>query len=280
VAVFNGYQDALNRSMTNYGNVMNAFQGGQANLSAQLPGIYAGYDAFDKRVGDVLGQSYNLGAGDIQKKAAVNTANVTQGLANRGLSNSTIWGNLQNQQSQQTQREYAGLALGVANQALDRQTQIRLARQAAMMQGLGMQTNLYGQQGGVLAGYRFPESPYGGGGYGGGGGGGYGGGGHLGGGGYAQTNWGRDPNSNVGGNAYSSVSPYQANSYGGQGMNIPNYGQSFSPDNPDNFTGAGWSNGNFYDSYGNNYTTGTTYGGGAFGVGTGAGWEGDTYYEF
>jgi hypothetical protein len=230
------YGDMLNRSMSNYGNVLKAFSSGQANLSSSLPGIYAGYDQLDHRVGDLLGQSYALGAGDIQKQAAVNSANVTQGLANRGLSNSTIWGNLQNQQSQQTQREYAGLALGVANQALDRQTQIRMARQAAQMQGLGLQTNLYGQQGSTLAGYHFPAPPagYGGGGGGGGyGGGGYGGSGRVSGGGYAQTNWGRDPNYSQ--NSYTGgagamylggAMGYGTPASGGGGVN---YGEEFSP---------------------------------------------------
>lgn len=158
------YNQSLALNQQNYQNILGAYSGGQQGLAAQLPGIYQGYGNIQSGVQNTLG----LGGGGwgvaapaaqaIGQSFAQSQGQTQQDLINRGLGNSTVLGNLSNQNTLMAAQAYGGLGAQLAQTYAGYQAQIGLAQQAAQMQGLGMQTDLAKAEGATLGGYRF-QSP-------------------------------------------------------------------------------------------------------------------------
>lgn len=147
------YSQLLGMNATNYGNVMNAYQGQKASNAAQLPGVYAGYGQVQGDVmntlgmGQVLGQNGNWGVADpaaqaIGRTYQQQTAGNRQQMASAGLGNTTIGAGLDSQAAQNAALSYGQLGSQLAGQAAGYESQIGQAGLAAQMQGLGMQTGL------------------------------------------------------------------------------------------------------------------------------------------
>lgn len=157
------YDQLLGLNQSNYQNVLDTYTSGQNNMSGQLPGIYGGYNTLNQSVANTLGQGGDWGVATPAAQAiadtyAQNVANTTQQMTNAGLGNTTVVGNMQTQNTDMAARAYADLGAQLANTYAGYQSNIGLAGQAAQMQGLGMQTGLYGQQGSSLAGYDFANT--------------------------------------------------------------------------------------------------------------------------
>lgn len=209
------YNQLLGLNQQNYSQVLGAYGAGQANLASQLGGIYGGFGALKDQVMDTLGFKGGWGVAEPARQAIEATYAQTRGMTDQqmisaGLGNTTVRGNLQNQNAYLAGRSYGELGAAMAQQAAQYQSQLGLAEQQARMQGLGLQTDLYGQQGRTLAGYQFGNtagnllgnfsnsfSSSGGGGYGGGGGS-----SSLGGSSMLGRNIANDPNYRVGTNSY------------------------------------------------------------------------------
>lgn len=163
------YSQLLGLNQQNYGNVMNAYQSGQNAAAAQLPGIYGGYNTLKGDVmntlgmGAALGQNGNWGVAAPAAQAIKDNLSKTMGkniqdMASAGLGNTTVRQNLQSQAASQANKAYADLGAQLATQAAQQQAQIGQAGLGAQMQGLGMQTGLYGAQGGALANYKYANT--------------------------------------------------------------------------------------------------------------------------
>lgn len=160
------YNQLLGLNQGNYGNILAAYGQGQQQAANQLPGIYGGYNTLGADVqntlgmGQVLGQNGNWGVADPAAKAIARTyadqvGKTTQQMSNAGLGNTTIGGNLQNQNARAASDSYGALGAQLADKAAGYQSQIGQAGLNARMQGLGMQTGLSQSQGQTLGGYKY-----------------------------------------------------------------------------------------------------------------------------
>jgi hypothetical protein len=181
------YNQQLSLMTQNYGNILSGYSQAQQNIAGTLGGIYAGYGQAEQNVLNTLGVG-NGGWGVAAPAAKqieqsfTNTQGANQqALISAGLGNSSLLAQSNNQANLFAGQAYANLGSQLASTAAGYQTQFSLARQAAQMQGLGMQSSLAQSYLGNLAGYNFSpridlygQQSDGGGG---GGGGGHGGGG-------------------------------------------------------------------------------------------------------
>lgn len=182
------YNQQLGLMTQNYQNILGGYATAQGNVSNSLQGIYSGYDSARDSVLNTLGVG-NGGWGvaapaaeQIQKQFTNAQGSNQQALISAGLGNSSLLAQSNNQAAGWAAQAYGSLGSQLASTAAGYQAQFDLARQAAQMQGLGMQTNLAQNYMSNLAGYHFsPNVPlygqqnsswadYGGGGGGGGGG--------------------------------------------------------------------------------------------------------------
>lgn len=158
------YNQLLGLNQQNYGNVLNAYTQGQQNLSNQLPGITGGYGALGGQVantlgmGQVLGQNGNWGvatpaAQAIDRSYAQARGGTTQQMTNAGLGNTTVIGNMQNQNARAAADSYGALGAQLADKYAGYQSNIGLAGLAQQMQGLGLEAQMAMARGGSLAGY-------------------------------------------------------------------------------------------------------------------------------
>ncbi len=147
------YKQLLGINQERYSNVQQAYNQGQNRLSEQLPGIYQGYNQLSGDVmntlgmGQVLGKDGNWGvagpaAEAIKRQDVAQQGQITQDMTNRGLGNTSVGGNLQNQRGYNTEQAYGGLGAQLAQTAAGYQSQIGLGGLGARMQGAGMQTGL------------------------------------------------------------------------------------------------------------------------------------------
>ncbi len=147
------YNQLLGVNQQRYGNVMNAYQGGEKNINQQMPGINQGYSQLGGDIqntlgmGQVLGQNGNWGvaapaAQAIGQTYAAQQGNTTQQMTNAGLGNTTAVGNAQTQNALSAAQAYGGLGAQLAQTAAGYQAQIGQSQLGAQMQGLGMQTGL------------------------------------------------------------------------------------------------------------------------------------------
>lgn len=269
----NYYEQLLKLNQQNYQNVQNAYGQGLVSIAAQLPGIEQGYTDIFQGAEQMLG----IGGGGwgvaapaaqaIAQQSAQQQGRTQQQLINAGLGNTSAVGALQNQNMLNTQQAYGGLGAQLAQTATGYGVQLGLAKQAAAMQGLQMQTGLtqsalgpLGQQfgntfGSISGGYGV------GGGYGGGGGGyggGYGGGSQYGNAGQAYSGWYPHPYVGALGGAAQpnppmSGMPSNANDFARSGND---YGPSYMTDYSANSPFAGFIGGGA--AYQNPYTMGTS----------------------
>ncbi len=163
------YGQLLGLNQQNYGNVLGAYSQGQQQAGGQLPGIYGGYGQVGADVqntlgmGQVLGQNGNWGiagpAYDALNQAHIKAqGDITNDMTSRGLGNTTVGANLQEQEARGFRQGIAGLGANLASTAAGYQAQIGQAGLGARMQGLGMQTGLSGQEGGTLGSYRYANT--------------------------------------------------------------------------------------------------------------------------
>lgn len=162
---FKSYTDTLAANQQNYENILGAYTKGQGALSAGLGNIYGGYGDVQKQVMNTLGVSgggWGVAAPAAQEIA--DTFNRQQGqtdqqMINAGLGNTTVRGAMRNQNTLMAGRAYGNLGAQLAQTAAGYEAQLGTARLGAQMQGLGMQANMYGEQGRTLGGYHFPFVP-------------------------------------------------------------------------------------------------------------------------
>jgi hypothetical protein len=159
----NVYNQTLGLNQQNYQNILGAYSGGQQNLSANLPAIYQGYGDLQKQIAGTLGQGGDWGvatpgAQAIAREFAKTQGNTQQQLINSGLGNTTVLGNLSNQNTLMAGQAYGGLAAQLAQTYAGYQSQLGMAGLGARMQGLGMQTGLSQAQGSTLGGYHFANT--------------------------------------------------------------------------------------------------------------------------
>ncbi len=163
------YSDLLGRNTQNYANILGSYAQGQGQAAAQLPGIYGGYNQLGGDVmntlgmGQVLGQNGNWGvagpaAQAINKAFVQSQGKTTQNMTNAGLGNTTIGGNLQNQNAAAAALAYGNLGAELAKTAAQQQADIGKTGLDAQMKGLGIQTGLSAQQGGTLGAYKFANT--------------------------------------------------------------------------------------------------------------------------
>lgn len=158
------YQQLLGLNQSNYNNILSAYNTGQQNIGNSLQGIYSGYNQLSQGVMNTLGVSG--GGWGVAQPAADAIAQAyskargatTQGLVNSGLGNTTLLGNLQNQNAQMAGQSYGNLGSQLASTAAGYQAQLGQARLGSQMQGLGMQTQLQSGLGNALAGYHFQNT--------------------------------------------------------------------------------------------------------------------------
>jgi hypothetical protein len=240
------YNQQLGLMLNNYNNILGGYSQAQNNVGQRVNQIAGGYDAAQKNVMNTLGVTGGgwgvaaPAAKEIQQSFTRTQGQNQQALISAGLGNSSLLAQSNTQANKTAGMAYADLGSQLASTAAGYQSQFALARQAAEMQGLGMQTSLTQSYLGNLAGYNFMprvdlygQQSYhtdgGGAGSGGSGGGrgGYGGG--MGGGSWGDDAWaGRygAPNS-------LGYSPgYTGGSYGGGGYGAPagpplDYGQGY-----------------------------------------------------
>ncbi len=147
------YNQLLGLNQQNYQNVLGAYNQGQQNLAQGLPSITDSYGALQGDVmntlgmGQVLGQNGNWGvagpaAEQIGRQFAQQQGKTTQDVTNRGLGNTSVAGNLANQNTLNAGLAYGSLGSQLAGQAAGYQSQIGQAQRGAQMQGMGMMTDL------------------------------------------------------------------------------------------------------------------------------------------
>lgn len=152
------YNQLLGLNQQNYNQVLGAFAQGQQTLAPQLAAVN---DLFDRQRGEnanLWKDAYNVAAGDIRRQAVTNQGRIQQQLINAGLGGSTVLANLSLGAERQAAQEYQRLSTGLAQQEAANRTALTNAQANAWLQGLGMRSNLYGQQGGALANYRFANT--------------------------------------------------------------------------------------------------------------------------
>lgn len=157
------YNQLLAKNTENYNNALGAYGSGQNTIAQALPGISGAYGQINKEVGNILGQGGDWGvatpaANAIRNTLQQNQAQNDQGMINRGLGNSTIRSNVSGQLAQDASMAYGNLGASLADKYAGYRSQIGLAQQAAQMQGLGLQTQLWGQMGGALLNYHFANT--------------------------------------------------------------------------------------------------------------------------
>jgi hypothetical protein len=156
--LMNVYQDLLNRNQQNYDNVLSSFAQGQQVLAPQLAAINDIYGKMGTDYAALSKRAYEQGSQDIRRQAATNQGRIQQQLINSGLGGSTVLANLSLGAERQAAQEYSRLALGTAQAEADNRFRLGQAQAGSWLQGLGMRANLYGQQGGALANYRFANT--------------------------------------------------------------------------------------------------------------------------
>ncbi len=144
------YSDMLTTQSNNYKTVLDQYTQNQQNLQQQLPGIYAGYNKLSNDVTNTLGDQYAPAAYDITKLWKATSGSIDQGLINAGFGNSSVRGNMQNQNTYMAGKNYEQLAASLAAQRAGLQSNIGLSGQAAQLQGLGLQTQAASQFGNLL----------------------------------------------------------------------------------------------------------------------------------
>lgn len=142
------YNQLLGINQQHYGNVQNAYNSAQQNLSSALPSIYSGYNQLSSNVMNTLG----LGTGGwgvaapaaaaIGQQAAKTQGAATQQLTDRGLGNTTAVQNVADQNSLYTQEAYGSLGSQLAQTAAGYQSNIGEAGLSAQMTGLQTQSGL------------------------------------------------------------------------------------------------------------------------------------------
>jgi hypothetical protein len=155
------YNQQLGLQLQNYSNILNGYSQAQNNIGRRVDQIAGGYDAAQRNVMNTLGVG-NGGWGvaapaakEIQQSFLDTQGKNQQALISAGLGNSSLLAQSNNQANKMAGQAYASLGSQLATTAAGYQSQFALARQAAEMQGLGMQTNLSQSYLGNLAGYNF-----------------------------------------------------------------------------------------------------------------------------
>ncbi len=162
--MMNVYNQLLGLNRDNYSRVLDVYSSGLNHLRDVFPDVYQGYGRLQDQVMDTLGVGgggwgvAQPGANAIGEAFARAQGNTTQQMINAGLGNTTVRGSLQNQNALQAGRAYGELGAQLADRAAGYQAQIGSQAQAARMQHLAMQQQLYGQLGGQLAGYNFANT--------------------------------------------------------------------------------------------------------------------------
>lgn len=162
--MMNVYNQLLGLNMQNYNSMMGQYTQAQNNLSSGLAGLSGAYSNLYGGIRDTLGVGgggwgvAQPGANAIEESFAQARGNITQGMINQGLGNSTVAAALQNQQALMSARAYGELGAQLANTAAGYAAQIGLAQANAYQQGLGMQAQLAGQHLGNMAQYRFQNT--------------------------------------------------------------------------------------------------------------------------
>lgn len=158
------YNQLLGMNQGVYGNVLSAYQNGQASLTSQLPGLYQGYDQLAAQNRDILGLSgggwgvAQPAATEIGRTFSQRRGAADQQLISSGLGNSTVRANLGQSFAREQANAYGALGSQLASTAAGQQMQIGLARQNAYQQGLGMQNQLSAGLGNALAGRTFANT--------------------------------------------------------------------------------------------------------------------------
>ena len=161
--MINLYKDALSRNQANYNNILSSYATGEQRLNATLPSIYRGYGDVLKNVQNTLGfggKPYGVLNAEMERenqKSAFQGGNIQQQMINRGLGNTTVLANMQNQNELFRRQSMNDIGARLAGMYSGAQERIGQAGLGAQMQGLGMQTGLSQARGSTLGGYRFQE---------------------------------------------------------------------------------------------------------------------------
>lgn len=158
------YNDLLKKNQANYQNVLDAYGKGAAVLSGGIPGLTGGYDELSQSVAGTLGQGGGWGVAAPAAQAIADAyaqarGATTQQLTNAGLGNTTVVGNMQNQNASAASRAYADLGAQLADKYAGYQSNIGLTGLEARRALLGTESGYYqgalgalGQQFGNTAG--------------------------------------------------------------------------------------------------------------------------------
>lgn len=163
------YNQLLNLNQQNYGNILSAYTQGGNQLNQNLSGIQGGYSNLGAGIqntlgmGQVLGKNGNWGVATPAAQAIGQTFAQQQGrtdqqMINAGLGNTTVRGNLQNQNALMAGQAYGGLGAQLAQTAAGYQSQVGLAGLGAQMQGAGLQSQFAQQYGSTLGGQHFQNT--------------------------------------------------------------------------------------------------------------------------
>lgn len=158
------YNQLLKLNQNNYQNVLGAYSQAQNNTASQLQNVYGGYQQIEQNIMGALGVKGGgwgvaaPAAEAIRRQGAQTQGQTQQSLVNAGLGNTSVLAAMSNQNMLNTQQAYGGLGSQLAQTAAGYMGQLGMARQGAMMQGIGMQSGLAGQYMGDLAGYRFANT--------------------------------------------------------------------------------------------------------------------------
>lgn len=167
--MMNVYNQLLGLNQNNYQNMLNAYTAGGQTLAGQLPNIYQGYGGLQNQImgtlgmGQVLGKNGNWGvaapaAQAIGQTFAQQRGATDQQMINAGLGNTTVRGNLQNQNALMAGQAYGGLGAQLAQTAAGYQAQTGLAGLSAQLAGAQMQSNFTNEYGQALAHHTFSNT--------------------------------------------------------------------------------------------------------------------------
>jgi hypothetical protein len=151
----------LGLNMQNYENILSGHAQGQQMLAGTLNRIYEGYGDIESRVMNMLGVNgggwgvATPAANAIRQGATRTQGQTQQQMINAGLGNTSVMGNLTNQNQLQTNQAYGELGSKLADYAAGYTSQIGLARQQSAMQGAGLQAQMENNYVSTLGGYQF-----------------------------------------------------------------------------------------------------------------------------